>query len=127
MLPSKRLVHFFAVVAACLQTAMWIVIVGKAVPDKWLASLRLRKCGWLIDLATLLPFLPMLLYFLILLYGIVFIGLLLLFLPPILVIRAINALVNACLPSLSDSVANLFCCEVLTLRITVATLVTQCR
>jgi len=68
ILPSKRLVHFFAVGAACLQTAMWIVIVGKAVPDKWLASLRLRKCGWLIDLVTLLPFLPVLLYFLILLW-----------------------------------------------------------
>lgn len=124
ILPSKRLVHFFAVVAACLQTAMWIVIVGKAVPDKWLASLRLRKCGWPVDLATLLPFLPLLLYFQILTYGAFVIDCLLVFLPPILVIGVINALTNACLPSLPDSVANLFGCEVLTLRVTVATLVT---
>jgi hypothetical protein len=124
ILPSKRLVRFFAVVAACLQTAIWIIIVRKSVPDKWLASLRLRKCGWPIDFITFLAFLPVYLFLGILYMGAFTVDLSLLFVPPILGTGAIGSLVNGFLPSLSDSAANLFGCKVLTLHVTIVALVT---
>jgi hypothetical protein len=120
ILPSKRLIRFFAVVTACLQTAMWIIIIRQSVPDKWL-TLRLRKCGWPI---AFLAFLPVLSFFTILVMAAFTTDLLLLFLPPILGTRAIGSLINRFLPSLSDSAANLFGCKVLTLHVTIATLVT---
>jgi hypothetical protein len=123
ILPSKELVHFFAVVAACLQIAIWAIVLRAAVPDQWLTALKTRRCGWPVNLVTLILFMPHMVCVFILEIGSFAVDLSILFLPPGLVVTAVYVLVDACLPSLSDFVAGAFGCSVKALRYTTTILV----
>jgi hypothetical protein len=129
--PSIRLIHRFAMVAACLQIAIWITIVGPAVPDHWLTTLAQKRCGWPIDAATVIWLFPLLilLYIPFTLLGILAIGLIttdiviLLFLSGA-VLFCMNFLVHRFFPSFLKIVADVFGCGVETMRYTFAGLFT---
>jgi hypothetical protein len=125
--PSIRLIHRFAMVAACLQISIWITIVGPAVPDHWLTTLAQKRCGWAVNTATFILGCPLFMLWVISLMllgllraGLIIIDIMILLFLSGAVLFSMNFLVHRFFPSFLKIVADVFDCGVETMNCTFA-------
>jgi hypothetical protein len=122
--PSISLIHRFAMVAACLQIAIWITVGGAAVPDHWLTTLAHKRCGWPVNVATAIWISPIFILWYILSASVMITDIMILLFPSGAVLFSMTVLVRRFFPSLLKIVADVFGCSVETMRYTFAGLFT---